>query len=86
MCLRPRPCVLQVDGVMAVQLAAEIKERDAQAAAQAAAAKEREENSLLGRVSKGLATLRPPVRSSLQRPPCMSLSLSLSLSLRLSQP
>ena len=44
----------EVDGVLAVQLAAEMEESAAQAAA---AAKEREERSVLGRVSRGLATL-----------------------------
>ena len=47
----------EVDGVLAVQLAAEMEESAAQAAAMAAAAKERDERSVLGRVSKGLATL-----------------------------
>ena len=47
----------EVDGVLAVQLAAEMEESAAHAAAMAAAAKERDERSVLGRVSKGLATL-----------------------------
>ena len=47
----------EVDGVLAVQLAAEMEESSAQAAAMAAAAKERHEASVLGRVTKGLATL-----------------------------
>ena len=44
----------EVDGVLAAQLAAEMEESAARAAA---AAKEREERSVLGRVSRGLATL-----------------------------